>query len=201
MPRGRMEEMRVSLKKSCLSLALGVLLALPAMAADTLLVAATGKNSKDAVAKAIGSAGKITGQTTDGFYTVELANGASGAKILAALKTDKSIRYAFPESAMSPGAASLANLDNHIAYLKATLALNGAKGENGEDPEVDYWEAHRERMAARTGPDGTIDTEAYYRAIEHREQMPPAPLPTDGSDGASAPRHSAAAGRMSARRT
>lgn len=176
--------MRVSLKKSCLSLALGVLLALPAMAADTLLVAATGKNSKDAVAKAIGSAGKITGQTTDGFYTVELANGASGAKILAALKTDKSIRYAFPESAMSPGAASLANLDNHIAYLKATLALNGAKGENGEDPEVDYWEAHRERMAARTGPDGTIDTEAYYRAIEHREQMPPAPLPTDGSDGA-----------------
>jgi subtilisin-like proprotein convertase family protein len=107
-----------------------------------------------------------------GMYIATIRDGHDLEEVKARLLARPGIDYVLPASSTDVTPGSYYSVRDHILYLRTAKALNNDL--ELEDVSVGYYRSLEFFLSLRVGPDGQLDVDAYDRAVQHREQMPPA---------------------------
>ena len=145
-------------------------------AAQTTILVGSPDATEQSVKAVIGTRGQILGKTDGGFFIVRLKNAGDRENVTQQLKAAK-IEYVFDEQAQTVDRHALPSLRRHIEYVRARHKVIKDTPETRKS--AGFYEALAWYLEPRVGPDGTIDQDLVKRAVEHRDQMPPAWVGTD----------------------
>lgn len=151
-------------------LGLAVLAAGISAAQTKLLVGAQGLTDAK-VRAAVGNRGKVQGPNTDGFFVVDLNADQKLDAFKAHMKASK-IEFVFDSSADKVDRHNINSLRQHIEFVKARYKVQATGEDYKKTPG--FYAALEYYLSTRVGPDGTVDQDLVKRAVEHRDQLPPA---------------------------
>lgn len=139
-----------------------------AIAPKHLLVASPGV-SAGVVAQAVRSFGKVV-ETTQGFVVLEVDRPMGEASAIAHVR-ELGFTYVLPERSTRLDRTSLRSVREHMTFLRAKAALEGAD----EPAEAAEWlEAYEAYLKARVDANGNLDRAGNGFATMQRNALPPA---------------------------
>ncbi len=145
------------------------------LAQSNLLAGAQGA-TEESVQAAVGDLGKVLGKNEDGFIIVRLTRDIDRGPATQKLRK-AGIEFVFDESATQVDRHNLYSLRKHINYVTARHKVQ-ASGP-GYRTTPGFYAALEYYLSTRVEEDGTIDQDKIMRAIQQREQLPPAWIGTD----------------------
>lgn len=145
------------------------------MAQSNLLAGSQGL-TEESVRAAVGDMGKVLGKNDDGFVIVRLTRDTDRGPVIQKLRK-AGIEFVFDESVTQVNRHNLYSLRKHIDYVTARHKVQ-ATGP-GYRTTPGFYAALEYYLSTRVEEDGTIDQDKIRRAIEQREQLPPAWMGSD----------------------
>ncbi|MCC7434515.1 MAG: hypothetical protein IT363_07505 [Methanoregulaceae archaeon] len=148
-------------------------MAAPGSIAQTIQLIGGNRLTEAEAVDAVGNRGVVLRKTIDGFFEVRLRPGLDRIRFAEQMK-QANIEFVFELSATRVDRQNLASLRRHIDYVKARNKVQATGPDYRKTPGI--YAALEYYLSTRVGLDGTVDQDLIKRAVEHREQLPPASL-------------------------
>lgn len=126
------------------------------------------KLTLETIASKLQGLGKVTGKNHDGYYRVVPIGSSSAESLLKSLKGKFDL--VLPGSAEYMNRSNLFSVRQHVEYKKGITKIT-----TGKEPSGDFYQSLQWYLEPRVDPTtGELDRDAYIKAAEHRDAMPPA---------------------------
>jgi len=124
--------------------------------------------TSEAIEAKIKGLGKILEKNHEGYFVIAPVGKQTPESLVKELKGK--FELVFPGTAAYMNRSNLFSVRQHVAYKKGMTKIS-----TGEEHKGDFYESLQWYLEPRVDPvTGELDRDAYIRAVEHRDQMPPA---------------------------